>query len=98
MRNRQVGSITATHTEIYKYLAPETYPYWAPMTHSARLPRRRNRVDWTAYERSSDGVGFDWDACSDRTSPSLWPGVVEDVEDLTMLHNLGSVASESDVR
>lgn len=67
------------------------------MTFRAEVPRRANRRTWTAYERARDGVGFDYDACSDLTDTSIWPGTIEDVEDLTILQGLESVSSESDV-
>lgn len=68
------------------------------MTWRAEAPRRANRRTWTAYERARDGVGFDYDACSDREGYGLLLNHPTDWDDLTILSGLGSTASESDTK
>ena len=66
------------------------------MTWNGDAPLRGNRREWTAYERARDGAGFDYDGWSEMTSRSLWPGTVEDVEDLTILSGIGDDPGDGD--
>lgn len=63
------------------------------MTWRSQVPSRRNRSQWTAYERSRQGRGFDYDGLSDQTGRALLLNIPTDWDDITLLSGIGNSES-----